>query len=106
MASAPVSPLQSSSGPQYVHNQMAGRMAGQMAGGRLNQVLSAPVQQPLPLQQPMMMHQGLLQQQAPMMNQPQMHQPQMNQTYMEAMGSARVPNGMQNGNPQMSMQPY
>ena len=107
MASAPVSPLQSSSGTlqgQYMHNQVA----GQMAGGRLNQVLGAPVQQaqPLPLQQPMVMHQGLLQQQAQMMNQPQMHQPQMNQTYMGSMGPARVPNGMQLGNPRMSMQPY
>ena len=111
MASAPVSPLQSSSGPppgQYMHNPMAGHMAGQMAGGQLNQVLGAPVQQaqPLPLQQPMIMHQGLLQQQAQMMNQPQMHQPQMNQTYMGSMGPARVPNGMQTGNLQMSMQPY
>ena len=111
MASAPVSPLQSSSGPlqgQYMHNQMAGHVAGQMAGGRLNQALGAPVQQaqPLPLQQPMVMHQGLLQQQAQMMNQPQMHQPQMNQTYMGSMGPARVPNGMHTRNPQMSMQPY
>ena len=109
MASAPVSPLQSSSGAlqgQYMHNQMAGPVAGQMAGGRLNQVLGAPDQQaqPLPLQHPMVMHQGLLQQQAQMMN--QMHQPQMNQTYMGSMGPARISNGMQTGNPQMSMQPY
>ena len=121
MASAPVSPLQSSSGAlqgQYVQNAMAGRVAGQMAGGPLNQVVGAPVQQaqPLPLQQPLMMHQGLLQQQAQMMNQHQtqmnqhhtqmnQHQIQLNQTF-GSMGPARVPNSMQSGNPQISMQPY
>ena len=111
MASAPVGPLQSSSGAlqgQYMQHQMAGHVAGQLAGGRLNQGLGAPVQQaqPLPLQQPMVMHQGLLQQQAQMMHQPQMHQPHMNQTYMGSMGPASVPNDMQIGNPQISMQPY
>eukprot|EP00891_Asterochloris_glomerata_P007855 jgi/Astpho2/7855/Aster-x1463 len=117
----PMLAAQSSSGAlqgQYVQNAMAGRVAGQMAGGPLNQVVGAPVQQaqPLPLQQPLMMHQGLLQQQAQMMNQHQtqmnqhhtqmnQHQTQLNQTF-GSMGPARVPNSMQSGNPQISMQPY